>query len=170
MSDRTVRIVEALGGAALALLIVRWLDTDVVANIHRQAGANFDLMPAAVASSLGDLAIAASALLIVFLARRAVNLWVGVPYAIGGVFLAFLFPAMWFLTAKGANPPILTGPIADLLDRIWTKAEQGPLNSVAILGAVLFLVGLVTIGSVVRNRRKPVAQGEVSPLEVQASL
>jgi hypothetical protein len=170
MSGRTMRILEALGGAAVLLLVVRWLDSDVISGIQRRAGVDFDPGPAAIASSLGYLMVAAGALLIVLLARRSVELLVGVLYAIGGAFLAFLFPLTWFLTAaKGNSPAILTGPLADLLDRIWTKAEQGPLNSVAILGAVMFLVGLVTIVSAIRQRRTPASLAPLSPLGVQAS-
>ena len=170
MSDRTIRILAALGGAVLVLLVIGWLDSAVVAGIDRTAGANFDPMPAAVASSLGDLAIAAGALSIVLLARRAVDAWVGISYAIGGAFLAFLFPVTWFLTAANGNSPaLLTGPIADLLDQIWTNTEQGPLNSVPILGAVMFLVGLYTIGAVIRIRRASAPPVTVSPLEAQPS-
>jgi hypothetical protein len=169
MSGRTMRILEALGGAVVILLVVRWLDSDVISGIQRSAGVNFDPMPAAIASSLGYLMVAAGALLIVLRARRSVELLVGIAYAIGGAFLTFLFPVTWFLTAKGSSPAILTGPLADLLDRFWTKAEQGPLNSVAILGAVMFLAGLVTIGSAIRQRRTPVSVAPASPLGVPAS-
>jgi hypothetical protein len=168
MSDRTKRILEALGGAALALFIIRWIDSDVIASVDRSAGANFDPMPAAIATSLGYVIVAMGALLIAFLARRSVELWVGLSYTIGGAFLTFLFPVVWFLTAKGDNPAILSGPLADLLDQIWTQAEEGPLNSVAILGALTMVVGLITIGSVIRQRRRPVPVAPVSSLGAPA--
>jgi hypothetical protein len=169
MSDRIRRIFEALGGAALALFIVRWVDTDVVSSIDRSAGQNFDPLPAAFATSLAYLLVAAGAILIVFLAWRSKELMVGIAYTVGGAFLTFLFPVTWFLTAKGNNPAILSGPFADILDRIWTKAEQRPLNSVAILGAVMLLAGLSTIGSVVRQRRTRPTVAPVSPIGLPAS-
>jgi hypothetical protein len=169
MSNRTRRILEALGGAALALFIIRWIDSDVISSVDRSAGANFDPMPAALATSLGHLLVAAGAILIVLLGRRSAELTVGISYTIVGAFLTFLFPVTWFLTAKGNNPAILTGPLAELLDRIWSKAEQGPLNSVTLLGAVMLLVGVITIGSVIRQRRTPVTVAPGSPIGLPAS-
>jgi hypothetical protein len=112
--------------------------------------------------------IAVGALLIVFLARRAADSAVGVLYAAGGAFLTFLFPLTIVLTLHGNSPAILTGPIADFLDSLWTKSEQGPLGAVPILGAVMFLVGLLSIGSIVRNREHVVAVVAPGPLETRA--
>jgi hypothetical protein len=158
----------ALVGAGVMIAIARWLDSDVITGIQQRAGADFDATPAAIATSLGYLVIAAGALLIVFLARRAAYPEVGVLYAAGGAFLTFLFPLTWFLTVHGNSPAILTGPVADFLDSLWTKTEQGPLGAVPILGAVMFLVGLLAIGSIVRNREHVVAVVAPGPLETRA--
>ena len=167
ISSRASRTLVALVGAAVIIAIARWLDSDVITGIQQRAGADFDATPAAVATSLGYLVIAAGALLIVFLARRAAYPEVGVLYAAGGAFLTFLFPLTWFLTVHGNSPAILTGPIADFLDSVWTKTEQGPLGAVPILGAVMFLVGLLAIGSIVRNRGHVVPAVAATPLETK---
>ena len=169
MSDRLVRTLAALLGGAGIIALAGWLDKEVIAGVQRSAAANFDVTPGAVAFSLGYLMIAAAALLIVALARRATFPVVGVLYILGGGFLTFLFPVAWFLTARGNSPAILTGPIADFLDSFWTRMEQGPLNSVAILGAVMFLVGLVTIVTILRTRARSLAATAVGPLETQVS-
>jgi hypothetical protein len=168
ISSRASRTLVALVGAAAIIAIARWLGGDVIAGVQQRAGADFDPTPAAVAVSLGFLMIAAGALLIVFLARRAPYPEVGVLYAAGGAFLTCLFPLTWFLTVHGDSPAILTGPIADFLDSLWTKTQQGPLGAVPILGAVMFLVGLLTIGSIVRNRGHAVPAVAASPLDTQA--
>jgi hypothetical protein len=167
ISSRASRTLVALVGAAVIIAIARWFDSDVITGIQQRAGADFDATPAAVATSLGYLMIAAGALLIVFLARRAAYPEVGVLYAAGGAFLTFLFPLTWFLTVHGNSPAILTGPVADFLDSLWTKTEQGPLGAVPILGAVMFLVGLLEIGSIVRNREHVVPAVAVTPLETK---
>jgi hypothetical protein len=158
--------VLALAGAAVIIAIARWFDRDVISGIQQRAGADFDPTPAVVATSLGYLVIAAGALLIVFLARRAAYPEVGVLYAAGGAFLTFLVPLTWFLTVHGNSPAILTGPVADFLDSLWT--EQGPLGAVPILGAVMLLVGLLAIGSIVRDREHVVPAVAATPLETKA--
>ena len=167
ISSRASRTLVALVGAGVIIAIARWLDSDVITGIQQRAGADFDATPAAVATSLGYLMIAAGALLIVFLARRAAYPEVGVLYAAGGAFLTFLFPLTWFLTVHGNSPAILTGPIADFLDSVWTKTEQGPLGAVPILGAVMLLVGLLAIGSIVRDREHVVPGVAATPLETK---
>jgi hypothetical protein len=168
MSDRMARTVVALGGGAATIAIAGWLDREVI-GVQRGATAAFDVTTTAVVFSLGYVIIAAGVLLIVVLARRATYPVVGVLYVLGGAFLTFLFPVTWFLTAKGNSPAILTGPLADFLLRFWMKTEQSPLNAVAILGAVMLLVGLVTIGSGIRDRGRSTRAVAVVPMESPVS-
>jgi hypothetical protein len=167
MSDRMARTVVALGGGAATIAIAGWLDREVIAGVQRNSAAASDVTLAAVAFSLGYLMIAAGVLLIVVLARRATYPVVGVLYVLGGAFLTFLFPVTWFLTAKGSSPALLTGPLADFLVTVWMKTEQSPLNAAAILGADMLLVGLVTIGSSIRERGRSSRAVAVGRLETR---
>lgn len=170
MSSRASRTIVAIGGTALVLLVARWLDGDVLASIVRDAERSFHPTRAAIALSMGYLMIAAGALLISALARRAPYAVVGLVLAGAGAFLTFLFPLVFYLTASGNAPARLTGPVADLLDNSYSTLAQGPLNAVAILGAVMLLVGLITVGSVVRHWQvtaAPDVADAARPLDVQ---
>lgn len=153
MRRRSTRNVIAIVGAGLVLGLVGWLDTVVVEGIRQRSSQTFDITGIAWALPFGYLAIAGGGAAIVLLARWAQSVTVGLVYALGGAFLVFLFPILWFWAASvNGAAPLLPGPIATFVNEVYAHAESGPLNAVAILGAAMLLAGLATIGSALRHR------------------
>jgi hypothetical protein len=170
VSDRSTRKLVALLGAAVVLVIAGWVDTVVMVGIHRTSSATFDIIQIAWAVPFGYLTIAAAILVIGLLARWARSVLVGLAYALIGAFLAFLFPINWLWTAEtNGAPPILPAPVATFVNEVYSHAEQGPLNAVAIIGAGMLLVGLASIGYELRHPVRAVPGGVEGPLQAEVS-
>jgi hypothetical protein len=121
-------------------------------DIQRQGAATFDLTGLALALSLGSLAVVSALLLLGFLAWRSRSALVGAAYVLVGGFFAFLPVIMWGFAAQNGNtPPALPGLIVDILGQIyfWTA---GPLNAVGMIGAGMFVVGLLVVGGSLQAR------------------
>jgi len=81
------------------------------------------------------------------------SLAIGIVYLVGGAFFALLDIITWQLAASANGvPPILPQPVATAIGRLYAW-RQGPIGSMRIVGAALFLVGLLVLGSIVRGRR-----------------
>lgn len=162
MSRRWARNLLAVLGAGLILGLAGWLDTVVIAGIRQRSGQTFDITAISWALPFGYLAIAGAGSASVLLARWAHSVLVGLVYALAGAFLTFLFPILWLWTGSiNGAPPLVSGPIATFLAEIYAHEETGPLNAVAIIGAMMLLAGLGVIGSALRHRAPTVP--EVAP-------
>ena len=65
-------------------------------------------------------------------------------------------------------PPLLPGPIADAMVQIYFSS-YGPLNAIATVGAVMFVVGLLVVGRALRarvvgRRVQPMTSIEAQPI------
>jgi hypothetical protein len=172
MSERLGRTIAAIVGAGILLVIAGWLDTVVLVGIKRSSESSFDIAAFVWSQSFGFLAIAGAVLAVGVLGLLARSLLVGVVYALVGALLVFLGPIVWLGAASinGADP-ILPEPITTLVNNLYFYGEQGPLNAVAIIGAGMLLVGIVSISDGIRHRApaapEPIATSsatsEVSP-------
>lgn len=167
---RVNRAGATIVAAGLALYASGWFDGQVMPGIQRQAGSSFDPNGLALASSLGSVAIAGAVLLIGALAWRSRSMAVGVTYSCIGAFFAFLPVIMWRFAAQiNGNPPILPRPIADELSQIFVWSS-GPLNATGMVGAGMFVTGILLIGGSFRGRSaSPAAETltEPGPLPAQ---
>lgn len=170
VSNRSNRKLVALAAAIAVLVIAGWLDTVVVVGIQRRYEQTFDISLFAWALSIGYLIVAAAVLAIALLARWAKSVLVGLVYAVVGAFLVLLFPMIW-LGAVGLNgaPPFLPEPIATLVNDAYLYGEQGPLNAVAIIGAGMLIVGIVSIAYAFRHRASATPVGVEGPLPSEAT-
>lgn len=170
MSGRTIRTLVALLGGAAILVVVAWLDTDVMRGIQQREAGTFDITEMVWALPLGGLVIAGGILALGLLARWAGSLLVGLAYLVVGAFFAFFVTLVWTVAAQvNGAPPMLPEPIVNSLGEVYRQAESGPLNAVAIVGAGMLLIGLYTIGLVLRSRASVVPRKEEGPMKVPAS-
>lgn len=165
MGGRMGRTVVALLGAGAVLVVIGWFDTDVVRAVQRTQATTFDMTQSAIALPVGYLAIAGGILLIGLFARWADSRLVDVVYALGGAVLAFLFTLVWTVAVSvNGAPAVLPDPLPSWVGNLWTTAENGPLDAVAIVGAGMFLIGVSSLILALRARR-PSAATSVSAVE-----
>ena len=80
------------------------------------------------------------------------SLAIGIVYLVGGAFFALLDVITWQLAASiNGAPPVIPEPLANAIRQLYLW-QQGRVGSMRIVGAAVFLVGLVVIGSIVRGR------------------
>lgn len=106
-----------------------------------------------MALSLGSLAVVGVILLLGILAWRSKSGLVGMAYTLAGAFFMFLPVILWRYAAQiNDAPPLLPPPAADVVSQIYTWSA-GPLNAIETIGAGMFLIGLLVVGQVERDRR-----------------
>ncbi len=162
--SRTGRVLVALAGAALVLVIATWFDSTFMREALRQAQANFDTTGFTAMTALGSLLVAGSVLLVGTLAWRAASVAVGLAYVVVGGFFMALPWLVWNLAATtNGVPPILPEALALVLGNIY-RSTTGPLNAVGTIGAAMLIVGLVTLARWWRGRVAGASRVEVVPL------
>jgi len=146
------RAVIAVAVAMAVLFLAGWFDSRFIRDIQRQGAATFDPTGPSLARSVGSVVVVSALLLLAFLAWRSRSALVGAAYVLVGGFFAFLPVIMWGFAAQNGNtPPALPGLIVDILGQIyfWTA---GPLNAVGMIGAGMFVVGLLVVGGSLQAR------------------
>jgi hypothetical protein len=100
------------------------------------------------------------------LAWRARSLPLGAVYAIGGAFFVFQPPILWVLgVGFDGRPPLLPDWLSGWISEIGSRMMTGPLNTVGMFSAALFVVGIVIVAEDVRRRRSRLRPGSELSLE-----
>jgi hypothetical protein len=143
---RTGRILTALAGAALVLVIATWFDTVFLRDAIVRARATFEMSGVGALSAVGAMLVAGSVLLVALLAWRAASLVVCIGYALAGAFIVGL-PLVVMNLAMGINdaPPVLPEPLSIVLSDIYYRIASGPLNAVGTIGAGMLITGVVAL-------------------------
>jgi hypothetical protein len=161
------RATIAILAAGAILFLAGWFDGSVIRDIQQQGAAAFNLTGFALALSLGSIVVVGAMLLLGVLAWRSRSVLVGAAYVLAGAFFAFLPVIMWGFTAQiNDTPPVLPGPIVDVLGQIYSRTA-GPLNAVGTIGAGMFVVGLLVVGRSLRARSAGGVAEPVTGLEGQ---
>lgn len=150
--ERMTRIGVALLATAAILFVVGWLDGTVMRDAQRQTASTFDITPLIWWHSLGYLVTAAGVLAAGLVGWWARSLAAGIVLLVGGAFFALLEVINWQLAASvNSAPPVLPEPFARAVSQIYFW-QSGPIGSMPIVGAAVFLVGLLISGSEIRRR------------------
>ena len=150
--SKSGRAAIAILVAGAVLFLAAWFDSRFLGDIQQQADATFDPTGTLLARSFGSVVVVSALLLLGFLAWRSRSALVGAAYVLVGGFFAFQMVIFWGLaTQRGNTPPVLPGPIVDVLGQInaWSS---GPTNAVGTIGAGMFVVGLLVVGRSFRAR------------------
>jgi hypothetical protein len=153
------RATIAILAAGAVLFLAGWLDTGVVRDIRQHAIATFDTTGLSLALSIGSIVVMSAVFLLGVLAWRSPSALVGAAYVLVGAFFAFL-PIVIYA------PPVLPGPIVDVLNPIFSWVA-GPLDTGRTIGAGMFVVGLIVIGRSLRARPSGGLAEPVTGLEGQ---
>lgn len=140
--------VLALVAAGLALILFAWLDADVLQRVQREGAADFNASRFTLLVSLASILLASAILGLGCLAWRAASAWIGAAYFLVGGFFALL-PAIVFGSMTGASS--VFEPLIRMAAETFL-ATTGPINAVVLLGAGMFVVGLVSITRSLRDR------------------
>jgi len=152
---------EAILGAAIVLVVAGWYDTVLLHSVLVTGGNTFDVTQTAFALPAGYLIVAAGAFSVALLARWADSRLVDIGYVLVGAFFAFLFTLVWTVgVSKNGAPPVLPDPIASFLSQSFTATESGTLNTVALIGTAMLLVGIADLGLALR--RQPTREARVA--------
>jgi Na+/proline symporter len=157
------RAVIAVTVAMAVLFLAGWFDSRFIRDIQRQGAATFDSTGPSLALSVGSVVVVGTLLLLAFLVWRSRSALVGAAYVLVGGFFAFLPVILWGFAAQNGNtPPVLPGLMVDVVSQIyfWTA---GPLNAVGMIGAGMFVVGLLVVG---RSIRAWMAGRRAEPLSI----
>jgi hypothetical protein len=159
------RVVIPILAAGAALYIAGWFDGTVMHQIQTEAGRAYDPNPLMLAISIGSLAVAGSVLLLGALAWLARSTLVGAIYTTVGALVAFLPVIVWRFAAQiNDSPPFLPQPIANEIDQIYSWSS-GPLNAMGMIGAGMFVAGILVIARSYRGRSAdPVGEAQADPL------
>jgi hypothetical protein len=150
--ERVTRIGVALLATAALLFVASWLDGTVMRDAQRQQASTFDLTPLLWWYSLGYLVTAAGVLAAGLVGWWARSLAAGIAFLVSGAFFALLEVINWQLAASvNSAPPVLPEPLARAVSQIYFW-QSGPIGSMRIVGAAVFLVGILITGSEIRRR------------------
>jgi hypothetical protein len=150
--DRITRSGLAIGGGVAALILVGWLDGTVMRDAQHRQAQFFDPTGVVWSYSLGYLVTAASVLAVGAAGWWARSWVTGIVFLVGGAFFAFLDVITWELAASTSyTPAVLPEPLANAVSQLYFW-QAGPIGSMRIVGAAVFLVGLLVIGSLGRAR------------------
>jgi hypothetical protein len=159
------RATIAILAAGAVLFLAGWFDTGVVQDIRQQEMATFDATRLSLALSIGSIVIMSAVFLLGVLAWRSRSALVGVVYVLLGASFAFLPVIIFGFTAQiNDAPPVLPGPIVDVLTPIYSWVA-GPLNTGVTIGAGIFVVGLLVVGRTLRARSAGGMAAPVTSLE-----
>lgn len=140
------RGLTAIAFAAVALIVLAWLDATVLTDAQRSSASSFNSSGLGLLFALTAIAAASGILFLGVVGWWSSSGLVGATFAIAGAFFAFL-PALIF------NPG-LPAPLSQPINEIYL-ATFGPLNAVLTYGAGMLLVGLFMIGRSSRGRSRP---------------
>lgn len=115
-----------------------WFDSVFLADIRRNAQADFDSASYSLSFVVGAIGLAASVMVLAALAWWSRSSMVGIGYLLAGTPL--LLAPVLFLNIGSALPVGLMNGLADL-----SLATSGPMSAGIVLGAASVLAGIVAV-------------------------